>query len=159
MGTATAQIMIGQSHSYDGGIINMSHMAMLSENGVARWTIRSSGWFDDSDVEPMAVSWIPMPDTMLEDGILMIGLLVWKVPELVALAERLFKVPLSEVRVINEEVISKDDLLRLHAKSRSLTLNRKLALTIMYGSTLNSQYDVLGHYHIETEVCRSEQYK
>ena len=79
MGTYTAQILVGHSHPYHGGI-KPPHILFLSENGRSAWCLypilespqESSKFFENR-------VWICDPYTLLEDAMLMIGLFIRKI--------------------------------------------------------------------------------
>jgi len=148
MGAITSMIHVGRSHPYEGGLINLEYVLSLSENGVARWSLASPATPDASPI-----GWIPDPDTMLEDGLLLLGLYVWKDEELLAQARRSFLVPLEEVGTLHERTIRTEDRLALHRRCRSALHGRKLAITVLGGSSLLRQLEVLERYSFETEVC------
>ncbi|WCK55161.1 hypothetical protein PP175_04015 [Aneurinibacillus sp. Ricciae_BoGa-3] len=147
MATITAHALIGQTHPYDGGVTNVSHQMSLTENSVARWTLSRIG--DTKN----AIRWMPNPQSMLEDGLLMIGLFVVAEPELVAEAERLLG-PLNEL----EMMPSDSNILQvLHSRNRQLKPDIKVAFAIYEGSSLMGQYPVLEHYSgWDAEVCVSK---
>lgn len=155
MGAINAQILIGQSHSYDGGIINISHSMYLSENGTARWILRSENIYGDKCKEPVIINWVPHINSILEDGLLMIGLFIWKDKELLKLAEKLFKKSLGEFEIINSSVIEDDDLKRLHQRCRSLDIRSKLIITALDGSSVLRELELLEKYKMEVEVCKT----
>lgn len=144
----TAQILIGQSHPYEGGLVRVEHTLSLYENGVARWTLCRDG------STKRQISWIPYPDTILEDGLLLLGLWVWKDERLMSAAREFFKKPLSEVEVLNDKVISEADRLELHRQCRDVLTNQKLVITVLQGSSIERQLSVLGEYRFEIEVCQ-----
>jgi hypothetical protein len=156
MGAFTTQILAGHSHTYDGGLINIHHSMYLSENSVARWLLTpfsSNGEPGESPVERL--SWIPSPDTILEDGLLLLGLQVWKDEVLLKKAEEVFARPWYEVEMLGPQVIAQEDRLALHQLCRERLTGGKLVFTVMAGSSIMSQLDVLKSYLIEMEVCVS----
>jgi hypothetical protein len=154
MGTITAQIMIGQNHPYEGGMVNLSHYLFLSENGVARWTLRESNLLDSSrKFKP--ISWIPTIEHMLEDGLLMITLFVLREEKLIQMAEQAFGKPLHEVTNFYSE-IAKEDLIKLHMENQRLLKKMKLMVNVFQGSTIFRQVSSLHEYQeLEIEVCKS----
>jgi hypothetical protein len=154
MGTMTAQILIGENHPYEGGIVNLSHTLSLSENGVPRWTIRGNH-FRPSKADFKPVGWIPTFESMLEDGLLMISLYALNDPKLISLSEEVFKKPIYDVTSLYEE-ISPSDLQKLHIANREILSGKKLVINVFNGSSINRHLRQLKYYsHLELEVCRS----
>lgn len=149
MGAITAQILIGQSHPYEGGLVNLEGALLLTENGVARWSLNPWGRAEHFSCH----SWIPDPGTMLEDGLLLLGLHVWKDEMLLQFADKAFQKPLNQIEMLTENVISDQDRYRLHERCRSILQGRKLVITVLEGSSIKRQLDVLFQYPFEVEVC------
>jgi len=93
MATFTAQILIGQKHSYDGGILNMTHSLYLSENDRPAWLLTPTDIFSEDDERQPNIIWIPTLENMLEDALVMIGLYVFKDKHLFSLANQFFRNP------------------------------------------------------------------
>jgi len=153
MATNTAFMLIGQNHPNDGGIVNLSHQLLLSENGVARWSLYAL----EDDLKKV-VSVIPTPEHMLEDGLLIVGLFALKEAELSQLADELF--PGWEANP-NQFFArqSRDRLSSLYELCRKLRLDCKVALTVFAGSSVGGQLKVLEQYRFEVEVCSSIYHK
>ena len=79
MAAITATILVGTAHQNHGGI-EPTHQLLLSENSRPAYSL-----FAMHSSQPQTV-WIPTVEDMLEDGLLMAGLLVVEDPELVAAA-------------------------------------------------------------------------
>ncbi|OMD93531.1 hypothetical protein [Paenibacillus odorifer] len=152
MATFTAQILIGLNHTYDGGLINLHHSLYLSENSVARWILCSTDPYMKSPLTA-PIGWIPYEETMLEDGILLIGLHVLQDKTLIRMAEEYFLQPYKEVTFLHEGTISREHLHELHKYSRHLFTEEKLILTVFENSTLFKQLKVLQNYSLQVEVC------
>jgi hypothetical protein len=153
MGTINAQILIGRSHPYHQGIVNISHRMFLSENGSSCWTLRKEDFYGmEQNQSIKAISWIPTLEHMLEDGILMIGLYVWQDPVLINMAEEVFQKPVDQIQNIPDS-IHEADLEKLYERCRQIENSCKLAITVMNDSTINKQLSVLEKYKFETEVC------
>ncbi|MDQ8733984.1 hypothetical protein [Paenibacillus sp. LHD-38] len=147
MATITAQMLLGQTHPYDGGVTNVTHHVWLTENSVARWTLMR---IDDPT---SVIRWIPHPETMLEDGLLMVGLFVFSDSELTSEAQSVLG-PLLEVQVMPSDIEIRE---KLYAINRKQMPDLKVALTIFEGSSLYSQYNVFDHYMgWDVEVCLSQ---
>jgi hypothetical protein len=126
----------------------------LSENGVARWALRPDYMFENDKTQPHPIGWIPTPENMLEDAILMIALYVWKDEETIRLAEEVLGCPIEQIAVIG----STRDNPRLHLlyeKCRSLKYNCKLMISVFETSSILRQLPTLEHYDFEIEVCKS----
>lgn len=89
MGTMTAQILIGKSHPYHGGI-NPSHYLFLFENDRPVLTLVPEN-ISTGRPQSSEIRWIPSSyENILEDAILMIAINVYKVNNLVKIANQLF---------------------------------------------------------------------
>ncbi|TVY01495.1 hypothetical protein [Paenibacillus cremeus] len=152
MATFTAQVLVGQSHTYDGGIINLHHTLYLSENSVARWLLCSVDPYGAHTTE-QARGWIPHPDSILEDGLLLLGLHVWRNEKLLAMAKEVFLQPVEEVDCINNHTISTENLKKLHEECREILVRAKMVLTLFEGSSLFRELGILQQYQMELEVC------
>lgn len=157
MGTFTAQIIVGQSHSYDGGILNISHMLFLSENGAPGWVLSPINIFDygsDRHNEREKV-WIPSAEeNILEDGLLMYSLYVLKDEELTEMAERYLKSEDNNRTELYRD-ISRDDLKKMHERSRNIKSNDKLVINVFEGSYISSQLELLEKFQMEVEVTKT----
>lgn len=151
MGTCTAQIMVGQSHTYDGGIINISHVLMLAENSVAKWTLSPANMFGENEAKSKPVTWIPTIEHMLEDAFLMIGIYVLKNKKLIELCNPYITkedgfVPLYEK--VPAEVLEK-----MYEVVKEMDWPFKLVISGFFGSTILRQLPVVKQYPFEVEVC------
>ena len=79
MSTVTASILVGTAHPNHSGI-GPTHQLLLTENSRPAWSL-----YRLHAAKPLAV-WIPTVEDMLEDGLLMVGLLVLKAADLTAAA-------------------------------------------------------------------------
>jgi hypothetical protein len=149
MGTITAQILLGQNHPYEGGLLQVESTLYLTENGVARWTLYSAG-----DKKPVA-GWIPTPETMLEDGLLLLGLHVWKDLLLLEHASQVFTSPLGMIDMLSEDTISNEDRWKLHRRCESILNGRNLVFTVLEGSSISKQLGIINKYTFEAEVCKT----
>lgn len=153
MATMTAQILVGNSHMYDGGI-NPTHYAFLSENSRPAWILVPQNIFSpDQDEKIEKVVWIPTLENMLEDGFLMIALYVLQDKEVQVTAKQLFnwnKDAYLEVYSINPV-----DRERLYSMCRGLTYRYKTIISVFEGSTIWRQLNVLIDYGMEVEVCKT----
>ena len=155
MATLTAQIMIGQKHSYDSGIINISHSLYLSENDRPAWILTSTDVFHERQAHQPNIIWIPTLENMLEDALFMIGLYVLKDKNLLSLANQYLKNPKKDyIQLYND--IKSENLLELYQQARLIESSHKLIISVFRGSTIQSQLSVLKQYHNDFEVCTSK---
>jgi hypothetical protein len=146
MATVTAYILVGTAHQNHGGICP-AHQLLLSENSRPAWSL-----YTMHSAQPQAV-WIPTVENMLDDGLLMAGLLVVKDPALVAAAAA-FRRNYADRAELFED-ISEDDRHRLYELCRAIGPETKLVVTVLEGSSLASQLAVLRRYSLGVEVCQS----
>lgn len=143
VGTCTAFMLVGESHPNHGGILP-SHRLVLSENSRPAWTLSSF------DGEKPTV-WIPTVEDMLEDGLLMVGLLVAQDPALMVAATA-FR---SDFRTRTElyDDIDETERRNLHALCRKVGPPTTLVVCSLRGSIIAGQLDALADYHFHLEVC------
>lgn len=154
MGTFTSQILIGQKHSYDGGIINISHTLYLSENDRPAWILTPTDPFHANKETQLKVTWIPTLENMLEDALVMIGLYVLKDKELIALANQYFQDPNQDFIELYDD-IKPEDLQKLYERARTIESSHKVILSVFQGSSILNQLSVLKNYQNDIEVCKS----
>jgi hypothetical protein len=144
--TVTGSILVGNAHPNDGGICP-THQLLLSENDRPAWSL-----YMMPGAKAQA-AWIPTLENMLEDGILMAGLLVVRDPALVAAAAA-FRGNHSERAEMYDD-ISESDRFRLYELCRAIGPETKLVVSVLEGSTLANQLAILGRYSVGVEVCQS----
>jgi len=154
MATFTSQILIGQKHSYDGGIINITHTLYLSENSRPAWILSPTDGFKEKEQNPLRITWIPTLENMLEDALVMIGLYVVKDKELIRLANQSFKQPNKDFVELYDDIQS-EDLQTLYNRARMIEGSHKIILSVFQGSTILQQLPALIHYQNDIEVCKS----
>jgi hypothetical protein len=154
MATFTAQILIGSKHTYDSGMINISHCLYLSENSRPAWILSSTDVFNDQDQKQPNITWIPTLENMLEDALLMIGIYVLKDSTLIALAKKYFKNTNQNFIELYQDIES-DNLQELYKKARIMESNHKIIVSVFQGSSLMRQLPVLKNYQNDMEVCQS----
>lgn len=157
MGTFTTQIMVGQSHTYDGGIINISHMLFLSENSMPAWILLPFDVFEKELQNPNEerMVWCPSVNNMLEDALLMIGIYVLKDSELIKMAENLHKGQGRSTRIDLTELENPDLLNEMYRRSRQIGRGIKIVLSVFEGSSIHRHLKVLEKYHMEVEVTKT----
>ena len=153
MGTMTAQILVGESHPYQGGIIP-SHMLFLSENSRPAWTLKPLLFDQDRANDKKEIVWIPTVDHMLEDALLMIALHIQQDHELIQLAKSLYRNAL-HARVELYESFDVSQRMQLYEKCRMLSEYPKIIISVFNESTIKDQLQVLNGYQMESEVCCS----
>jgi hypothetical protein len=120
---------------------------LVSENDRPAWSLYAMPC-----ANPEA-TWIPTVENMLEDGILMAGLLAVQDAALVAAAAA-FRSNYRD-RAQMDDDISAGDRCRLYELCRALGPETKLVVTVLEGSTVAGQLAILGRYSIGVEVCQS----
>ncbi len=150
MATLTAQILIGFSHMYNGGI-NPTHAMYLSENSRPAWILITQNVSDPVSNEK--VVWIPTLENMLEDGLLMVALYVLQDKNVCAEAKRMFN--WSNDTYIEAYNIKDMDRQHLYTLCKNLEYRFKVILSVFKGSGISQQLQVLLEYGMEVEVCES----
>jgi Txe/YoeB family toxin of Txe-Axe toxin-antitoxin module len=153
MGTTTAQMLIGQKHTYDSGIINVSHELRLSENSVPAWSLVKRTYDRQEVMQEDKIVWLPTLERMLEDGLLMVGLYVLKDAELIEMADKYLKKPtdMKGYSIYND--INPEHLELMYQRSRKIDQGHKIVLTVLDSSTVMKQIQVLEKYPMDIEVC------
>lgn len=155
MGTFTAQMLVGQSHTYDGGLINITHSLYLSENDRPAWLITPVDIpREKRKKQSKNLVWIPTLEHMLEDALVMIGLYVLKDEQLTNMANQYFRDSKSDFIELYQD-ISKEHLAELYKRARSIESSHKVMLSVFQGSSILKQLPVLKQYKNEFEVCKS----
>lgn len=153
MGTFTAQILVGRSHIYHGGIIP-SHILFLSENGRSAWCLYPFDSYNchrrDSNIFRV---WICDPSTILRDVMVMIALFVMKNENLINLVEAIHK-DLQYEEYFEFASLKNREL--FYDESLSLDWSGlKLVVSIFNeSSAFNIKY-LLNYRNLEFEVCVS----
>ncbi len=156
MGTLTAQILIGDAHTYHDGIIP-SHYLFLSENSRPAWILVGQNVFDQTPMDKGKVVWIPTLEHMLEDALLMIAVNVLKEQNILSIAKNIFK-NIDSNRVELYE-IDESNRNKLYQECQKIKYPCKLIVSVFYGSSITKQVSVLKNYQVETEVCLSDRLK
>jgi len=150
MSTMTAQILIGSSHRYQGGI-NPSHHLFFSENDNPAWVLFSERDFS-SKTRRKQVIWTPTLENTLEDAFLMIAIHVINEKEVTALANSFRAISL-EGRVELYEHFTESQRNKLYEQCRLITSFPKLIISIFSNSWLQNKLNVIEKYNVEVEVC------
>lgn len=149
MSSITAQILLGHAHQNHGGIIPICQM-FLSENDRPAWILQNVDV--SSSGEPTErIVWIPTVEHMLEDGLLLLAVHGIKSETCIQIMGDTFVSegtgPL-ELYKISNEIRNK-----LYQQCRFLAYPHKIVVTILEGSTVASQVNVLKDYQLDVEVC------
>ena len=153
MGTFTAQILVGKSHPYHGGIIP-SHEIYLSENDRPAWILEANSCnkqIDDAE-DMKRIIWTPTLENLLNDAMLMIALYIIKDSSVVELSKKHFKNN-DSIRVQLYEDISKECLEELYKQSKFVMYPVKVILSVFIGSSLINHVTRLSEYMIDYEIC------
>jgi hypothetical protein len=154
MGTITAQIIIGNSHSYHGGIIP-SHFILLSENDRPAWILINPNIFEKPSSSEDKIIWIPSRENMLEDALLMIAIHVIKNKAVTKMAEK-YCSDITGSTVEIDSSIEKSQRRELYEKCRSLKHWPKCVISVFHGSTIKKQLEILKEYSLDFELCVSK---
>ena len=130
------------------GVIHVGGRSLLLEEG------NRPAWLLGPLDEPNSTVWIPTIEDMLEDGVLMAGLLVEKDAALVAAAAGLFRGDYAR-RVELYDDLREDDRHKLHGQCRKIGHSMSLLIVVLGGSTLAGQVGVLEEYGCDVELCQS----
>lgn len=147
MGTFTAQLLVGNSHPYDGGINTITHTLYLSENSRPVWILLTN---DGKRI----MRWIPTLENMLDDGLLMIGLYVLKDEELLKMKNQYFVNERPDYIELYSDV-KPEHLVKMYSHCRQLKDSRKIMLSVFAGSSIEGRLPVLKNYQLDMEVCLS----
>jgi hypothetical protein len=151
MATFTAQILVGSSHLYHGGI-SPTHCLYLSENDRPAWILINHSVVGSDLPEHSPITWIPTVEDMLEDALLMIAVHVRKDRGLLRQAE-LLGADLQSDYLEMYSSLSNAQRAQLHSACRAIKEYPKLIVSVFEASTIESQLPVLEQYGMEVEVC------
>ncbi len=157
MSTYTAQVLVGHSHLYHGGI-KPSHVLFLSENGRSAWCLYPLflGSFNKDCKSSSHKVWICDPFTFIEDAMLMTGLFVRKDKELLKLAQHFNKKILTAQHVEITEVLSEKQRETLYERSKSISwYPLKISVSVFAGSSIKNISKLEEYKDLEFEVCAS----
>ncbi len=149
MSTVTAQILVGQPHTYHGGI-GPTHYLFLLENSKPVWVLANENISRYTRVR--RIRWIPTIRNMLEDALLMIGVHVIKDKELIDMAMSFnldYKKPMIELY----STFSDEQLNKLYKKCKEIENFPKIVVVALNESTIKGQLDILEKYKMDVNVC------
>ena len=147
----TAHIFAGTEHLFHGGI-NASHSLALYENSRPAWVL-TSFVTDEYSRHKKPVVWIPTVEHMMEDGLLLLGLRVWKTAELLALDRE--NDLISKLRVETYR-IDQTLLTRMRECNRQqIYRGAKIIVSTFLGSSIENSEALLSNYNLRWEWCMS----
>lgn len=150
MATLTAQILVGDSHQFHGGI-HPRHALYLSENDRPAWILLRHDPLDVGASERLA-TWIPSVDHMLEDGLILFAAHGLRAPEVV---HELGGSGDHDEPLVLPQHFSEGQLVKLRgATVRASHGGEKMILTVLPESTIGTQLSVLDSYAWEYVVCQ-----
>lgn len=145
MATVTAQLLIGSSHPNHGGIIP-SHVIVLTENSRPALTLYSF------ESHRAICTWIPTLENMLEDALLMSSVRASQHKPILRIAPEVLT---KGKRVELYQDLTSEQLFQLYQSNKSFVHHYKIVLTVLEGSHLMPQLDVMRHYNMDLDVCTS----
>ncbi len=152
MATMTAQILVGGTSSYHGGILP-SHVVCLSAHSRPAWILMAHEIHPEASNDTRRVIWIPTVERMLEDAIVMIALHVVRDSRVLEAASACFDRPEGDRLELYDD--AKGDLDGLYEAARAVKGFPKLVISVLAGSTIVRQLPVLREYTMDVEVCTS----
>jgi hypothetical protein len=152
MAALTARILVGSPHFYHDGI-NPTHYIYLSENSRPAWVLVNQNVFDEKQLSPSKITWIPTVEHMLEDALLMIAVHICKDRKIIEYAKG-FNATIEKSRLEVHSDLKEAQREHLYAKCRAITDFPKVIISVFEGSTIETQLPVLDQYKMDVEVCR-----
>ena len=154
MSTCTTHILAGIGHPNDDGLLVHASLG-LYENSRPSWQLdlrhpRPS--HSGATPGPRRI-WLPsQPDRLLEDGLLMLALYVWRQP---AVRRQARDLPGFDLREPRQDLTQVDPaaLAALHEVARCQPCPGKLAVMVLTGSSLRPQLPRLADWPLDAEVC------
>ena len=152
MSTLTAQILVGNPHPFDDGIIP-SHFIFLKENNQPSWSLVKANVFQENKNYKLSeIVWRPTLENMLEDALLMVAIHVLKNKEIIKIAKDFSSKIDSQLLELNSHLNNEQKEV-LYKKCRELSEFPKIIISIFRSSTIEEQISVLEEYKMEVEVC------
>lgn len=144
MATITAQLLIGEAHTWHGGIMNATTIN-LYENSRPAWV------YEPADRKEENIYWVPTVENMLEDGLLLVAVHIWRNDDIIrTLKATVGNDNLKQLELYN---LPKEDRDILYEKCRVLSNGGKVILSVFSGSTLLGQAGIMERYQVEHEIC------
>ena len=152
MGSVTAQIIVGTTHPYHGGIVGKSAL-YLWENDRPAWVLTPLFMDGRATRRPQPpVRWNPTVERMLEDALVMVGVYVVRDKALLdLLAGRELDAVKTALPMYDVFTVAERDA--LYAGARSIKEWPYLVLTVLDGSTTRNNLAALEHYSMDVDVC------
>ena len=154
MASMTAQILIGNSHPFHGGI-NPTHKIYLSENSRPALILTQEDIHEQNTKDTFdKVTWIPTLENMLDDILLMISYFILK-DEIIS--QELSKIGSKKLSFLEMyEDISEETRLKLYKSNKDIIggyKDLKLIFSIFKGSSLISAIKEIKNYGLNFELC------
>jgi hypothetical protein len=157
MSTMTAHILIGNSHTYHGGIIPLYRIYLSENSRPALILIEDNINWEHQRGSFKKVIWIPTIENMFEDILLMISIFVLKDKNILKKIHESLKINLENLEIYND--IGEDLRQKLYNLNKT-TINEykdlKIIFSIFNGSTLRSEIKNIKGYKFDYELCVSE---
>ncbi len=156
MSVITAQILIGKTHPNHNGI-DPTHVIYLSENSRPTLILLKEDLFVPTAKKGKYI-WIPSIENIVDDIMLMIGLLVLEDKKLKqnindAITEKNF----NQIELLKD--IGSDALKKIYVINKEVINNYKdirVAFSVFKESTLEHKLSDLTDYNIDIEVCTTK---
>lgn len=147
MGTVTAMVHVGMAHPNDDGLLapSIKGPIFLQENSRPVWT--------HHEPHHHGCSLIPSrPETILEDGLIFIGIRLLGWPMSDPFGTAIYQGGRHEAKTLITDEAARHEIVEV-AKRHSENEGRKLAISVMHGSSLMSQLPTLEAWPgLEVEV-------
>jgi hypothetical protein len=156
MPTMTAHILIGNSHTYHGGIIPF-HRIYLSENSRPALILIDEKINWEKPKEAFSkVTWIPTIENMLEDILLMVSIFALKDNDVLQQISKFIKKDLEYLEMYDDFKENQRQILYSLNKKRINGYNDlKVIFSIFNDSALKSEIKKLKNYKFDYELCVS----
>ena len=155
MATMTAQILIGTSHTWHGGIIP-DYRIYLSENDRPALILTSEEIYSGNTVSIKKIVWIPA-ENWLDDILLMISAIVLKNEKIIELLNKNRKSNLEYLELYKEfDLVSLNNLYAENKKIINEYKGLKVIFSIFQDSSLSLNIKRLKSYKFQYELCTSQ---
>jgi hypothetical protein len=152
MSSVTAQILVGHPDTFHAGIWP-THGLYLFENSRPSWVLAPLALQLPDDPARRTYTWIPTPEHLLEDGLVMVYLYALRDDGVRAVAPR----SLDDAHTWRELGASTtaDERVELARACRASAARCKVVVTVLEGSSLTGRLSPLEDYPVDLEVCPS----
>lgn len=146
--TVIGQMLIGEAHATHGNILPTHHMLLIEgDSGPSVLELSGRG-------ARRSRRWVPRYDkTMLEDALVMAGLLAFKDEDVVRVAEEIASPDRRRSSRVERRFIPAEYHRLVTACQRMAPERRKVILTLGERSILNRQCAVIEQYQISIVIC------